>query len=104
VTTSDTDVSRGLLRVATAKCHPDHRRQAGTGSWWDRVRGAGALFRLVRDSGVIDVHVVRPETTETKPASRRSRSIASSLPRSSTSSPSAWLPVHHLERNPARRR
>jgi len=65
VTTTDTDLVRGLLRVA----HEQNATQIivgkprGTG-WLEWLRSARLLRRLARESGDIDVHFVRAQKDE----------------------------------------
>jgi two-component system sensor histidine kinase KdpD len=64
-TTSDDDVVRGLLHIARSQNVTQIvvGRPAGS-SWLSFLRGGLLLPRLIRDSGTIDVHVVRAEPTE----------------------------------------
>jgi len=65
IATADEDLVRGLLRTA----HQHNASQivvgkpAGAG-WWDWFRPGGLLRRLTRESGNIDLHVVRAEQRE----------------------------------------
>jgi two-component system sensor histidine kinase KdpD len=74
VATSDVDVARGLLRVAQQQNATQIIvGKPGGDRLLDRLRGGRLLRRLVRDSGVIDLHVVRPEASETHGTARRGR-------------------------------
>ncbi|HLH52170.1 MAG TPA: sensor histidine kinase KdpD [Verrucomicrobiae bacterium] len=62
ITTTDDDVSRGLLRVAREQ--EVNQIVLGKPTGWrafDFLRGGSLMSRLVRDSGDIDVHAVRAE-------------------------------------------
>jgi len=62
ITTTDDDVVRGLLR--TAREQNATQIVAGKPAGWrviDLFRGGSVLNRLIRESGQIDVHVVRAE-------------------------------------------
>ena len=70
ITTADADIARGILRVAQQQNVTQIVvGKPGTDSALDWFRGGRLLRRLVRESGHIELHVVRPETTE-KPAAR----------------------------------
>jgi len=65
ITTADATVARGILRVARQQNitqivvgKPD------SDSVWAWIRGGRLLRRLVRESGHIEVHIVRPEAVE----------------------------------------
>jgi len=74
VATSDTDIARGLLRVAQQQNATQIIvGKPGGGGLLDRLRGGSLLRRLVRDSGVIDLHVVRPDTSDSTATTRRAR-------------------------------
>jgi two-component system sensor histidine kinase KdpD len=76
VATSDADIARGLLRVAEQQNATQIIvGKPGGGRLLDRWRGARLLRRLVRDSGHIDLHVVRPEASETTKTARRARGL-----------------------------
>jgi two-component system, OmpR family, sensor histidine kinase KdpD len=68
ITTADSDVARGILRVARQQNVTQIvvGKPGGDGAidWW---RGGRLLRRLVRESGRIELHVVRPENAETGP-------------------------------------
>jgi two-component system sensor histidine kinase KdpD len=73
IATADSDIARGLLRVAEQQNATQIIvGKPGGGGLLDRWRGGRLLRRLVRDSGHIDLHVVRPEASEiARPARRR---------------------------------
>ena len=72
VATADRDIARGLLRVAEQQNATQIIvGKPGGGNPIDRWRGERLLRRLVRDSGHIDLHVVRPEASEVHKAARR---------------------------------
>ena len=76
VATADADIARGLLRVAQQQNATQIIvGKPGGGRLLDRWRGARLLRRLVRDSGHIDLHVVRPEASETAKTARRGRVV-----------------------------
>ncbi|HXR07771.1 MAG TPA: sensor histidine kinase KdpD [Candidatus Acidoferrum sp.] len=76
VTTADADIARGLLRVAEQQNATQIIvGKPGGGGLLDRWRGGRLLRRMVRDSGHIDLHVVRPETTEKNIPPRRRRGL-----------------------------
>jgi len=62
VATTDDDLVRGLLRVARTQNATQIivGKPAGDG-WWEWLRGDRLLRRLARESGDIDLHVVRSE-------------------------------------------
>ncbi|HEX4122723.1 MAG TPA: sensor histidine kinase KdpD [Verrucomicrobiae bacterium] len=65
ITTADTDVARGILRVARQQNVTQIVvGKPGTDSAMAWFRGGRLLRRLVRQSGNIELHVVRPETPE----------------------------------------
>jgi len=70
-TTTDDDLVRGLLRVAREQNATQIivGKPAGEG-WLEWMRGDRLLRRLARQSGDIDLHVVRAEKTSSSPASR----------------------------------
>jgi len=71
VATTDDDLVRGLLRVARAQNATQIivGKPAGTG-WLEWLRASLLLRRLARESGDIDLHVVRSEKTSNAPALR----------------------------------
>ena len=71
VATTDDDLVRGLLRVARTQNATQIivGKPAGTG-WLEWLRGDRLLRRLARESGDIDLHVVRAEKTSNAPALR----------------------------------
>jgi two-component system sensor histidine kinase KdpD len=70
ITTADADIAQGILRVARQQNVTQIVvGKPGTDSALDWFRGGRLLRRLVRESGHIELHVVRPETTE-KPSAR----------------------------------
>jgi len=71
VATTDDDLVRGLLRVARTQNATQIivDKPAGTG-WLEWLRGDRLLRRLARESGDIDLHVVRAEKTSNAPALR----------------------------------
>ena len=72
--TADADIARGLLRVAEQQNATQIIvGKPGGGGLLDRWRGGRLLRRLVRDSGHIDLHVVRPEAAESTETARRGR-------------------------------
>jgi two-component system sensor histidine kinase KdpD len=74
ITTADADIARGLLRVAEQQNATQIIvGKPGGGHLLDRWRGGRLLRRLVRESGHIDLHVVRPEATEKSSPARRWR-------------------------------
>jgi two-component system sensor histidine kinase KdpD len=78
VATADQDIASGLLRVAQQQNVTQIiLGKPGGASLLDRWRGGRLLRRLVRDSGHIDLHVVRPEAAE--PAKSLRRSLARGL-------------------------
>ena len=65
VATADRDIASGLLRVAEQQNVTQIiLGKPGGNNLLDRWRGGRFLRRLVRDSGHIDLHVVRPEAAE----------------------------------------
>ncbi len=61
-TTADEDIVRGLLRIARSQNVTQIAIGKSVGaSPLGNLKGAWALYRLVRESGSIDVHVVRAE-------------------------------------------
>jgi two-component system sensor histidine kinase KdpD len=65
ITTADEDVVRGLLRVA--RQHNITQivvGKPGGGGWFHSWRGGAVLRQLVRESGEIDLHVVRGQRKE----------------------------------------
>jgi two-component system sensor histidine kinase KdpD len=84
VATADRDIAGGLLRVAQQQNVTQIiLGKPGGSNLLDRWRGGRFLRRLVRDSGHIDLHVVRPEAAETPENVRRSfaRGLEYSPPR-----------------------
>jgi two-component system sensor histidine kinase KdpD len=81
ITTADADVARGILRVA----HQQNVTQIvigkpGSDHLIDWFRGGRLLRRLVRESGHIELHIVRPEHPEkVDPSSSRPVSLDSPL-------------------------
>src|SRR5208283_374487 len=72
VATADADIVRGLLRVAQQQNATQIIvGKPGGGGLLDRWRGGRLLRRLVRDSGHIDLHIVRPEAPEAGKSVRR---------------------------------
>ena len=71
IATTDDDLVRGLLRVARQQNATQIvvGKPAGTG-WLEWLRGDRLLRRLARESGDIDLHVVRAEKTGEPPSSR----------------------------------
>ena len=71
VATTDDDLVRGLLRVARAQNATQIivGKPAGTG-WLEWLRASLLLRRLARESGDIDLHVVRSEKTAGAPVLR----------------------------------
>jgi two-component system sensor histidine kinase KdpD len=71
VATTDDDLVRGLLRVARTQNATQIivGKPAGTG-WLEWLRGDRLLRRLTRESGDIDLHVVRAEKANSASASR----------------------------------
>ena len=71
ITTTDEDLVRGLLRVARTQNATQIivGKPAGAG-WREWLRASFLLRRLVRESGDIDLHVVRSEKTADTPAGR----------------------------------
>ncbi len=64
IDTADEDLVRGLLRIA----HQHNATQIVVGkpsvaNWFEWLRAGRLLRRLTRDSGNIDLHVVRAEKT-----------------------------------------
>lgn len=73
ITTSDDDLVRGLLRVAREQNAT--QLVVGKPAGWrvlDLLRGGSFLNRLIRESGYVDVHVIRAEGQEV-PMSRSVR-------------------------------
>lgn len=71
ITTADSDVASGILRVARQQNITQIIiGKPGGGSVMDWWRGGKLLRRLVRESGHIELHIVRPESTEKKIKSR----------------------------------
>ena len=79
VTTTDDDLVRGLLRVAREQNATQIivGKPAGTG-WLEWLRGDRLLKRLARESGDIDLHVVRAEKTSGAQVSRVWRPVFAS--------------------------
>jgi two-component system, OmpR family, sensor histidine kinase KdpD len=72
ITTADANVATGILRVARQQNVTQIvvGKPGGDGAL-DWFRGGGLLRRLVRESGHIELHVVRPESMEQTPSRRR---------------------------------
>jgi two-component system sensor histidine kinase KdpD len=71
ITTADADVARGILRVAQQQNVTQIVvGKPGSDGVLDWLRGGRLLRRLVRESGHIELHVVRPEIAD-KPVVRR---------------------------------
>jgi len=65
ITTTDTDVARGVLRVGREQNVA--QIVVGKPAGWraiDLLRGGALLNRLIRESGSVDIHAVRPEGEE----------------------------------------
>ncbi len=72
IATTDEDLARGLLRVAFE--HNISQIVVGKPSaanWFEWLRAGRLLRRLTRDSGNIDLHVVRAEKTGVRPSAPR---------------------------------
>lgn len=72
IATTDEDLARGLLRIAYQ--HNVSQIVVGKPSasnWLEWLRAGRLLRRLTRDSGNIDLHVVRAEKTESSPKAPR---------------------------------
>jgi two-component system sensor histidine kinase KdpD len=71
-TSTDDDLVSGLLRVAREQNVTQIvvGKPAGTG-WWEWFRGARLLRRLARESGDIDLHIVRSEKAVGVPRARK---------------------------------
>ncbi len=68
ITTADADVARGLLRTAQQQNATQIIvGKPGGGNFIERWKGGRLLRQLVRESGHIDLHVVRPEGSEKAP-------------------------------------
>ncbi len=81
MTTADADVARALLRVARQQNITQIIvGKPGGGGLMDWLRGGALLRRLVRDSGHIELHVVRPEGISTPARTRRWQSEEAPLP------------------------
>lgn len=61
ITTADEDFVRGLLRVARQRNVTQIVAGKPGGHWLARLRGGRRLQRLVRESGSVDIHVVRAD-------------------------------------------
>jgi len=71
IATTDDDLVRGLLRVARAQNATQIIIGKPLGSpWFNWFRGDRLLRRLTRESGDIDLHVVRAEKTRSAPAKK----------------------------------
>ncbi len=72
ITTADADIAGGILRVAQQQNVTQIvvGKPGGDGAL-DWFRGGRLLRRLVRQSGHIELHVVRPESIERTPPARR---------------------------------
>lgn len=67
-TTTDDDLVRGLLRAA--QVHNVTQivvGKPGGKGWWEWIRGGRLLRRLARESGDIDLHVVRADKSDSEP-------------------------------------
>ena len=74
ITTTDEDWVRGLLRTAREQNATQLvLGKPATGTLLERWRGGSVLHRLIRDSGGIDVHVVRAEGAPAAVAGPRAR-------------------------------
>jgi len=72
ITTADADVARAIMRVARQQNITQIVvGKPGGQTMLDWLRGGTLLRRLVRDSGHIELHVVRPETAEGAKRPRR---------------------------------
>jgi two-component system sensor histidine kinase KdpD len=72
ITTADADIAGGILRVARQQNVTQIVvGKPGGDSALDWFRGGRLLRRLVRESGHIELHVVRPESMERTPAARQ---------------------------------
>lgn len=68
ITSADADIARGILRTAQQQNVTQIIvGKPGEGRFLERWKGASLLRRLVRESGYIDLHVVRPEGSEKAP-------------------------------------
>jgi two-component system sensor histidine kinase KdpD len=80
ITTADTNVARGLLRVALQQNVTQIVvGKPGSGGVLEWFRGGQLLRHLVRESGNIELHVVRPETLD-RPVPKEGWSFAPELP------------------------
>ncbi len=71
LTTTDDDLVRGLLRTAQSRNATQIVfGKPGTTNWWDWVRSGRILRRLVRESGEVDLHVVRADKGDNEPDGR----------------------------------
>jgi two-component system, OmpR family, sensor histidine kinase KdpD len=72
ITTADADVARGILRVARQQNVTQIvvGKPGGDGAL-EWIRGGRLLRRLVRESGHVELHVVRPESMERSNPGRR---------------------------------
>ena len=79
IATTDDDLVRGLLRVARQQNATQIivGKPAGNG-WLEWLHGDRLLRRLARESGDIDLHVVRAEKTDGAPVSRLWRPMLAS--------------------------
>lgn len=77
VTTLDEDLIRGLVRVARQRNVSQIVAGKPFGGWHRHITGAWRAYRLVRDSGTVDVHFVRADGGREpgKPASSRSAPV-----------------------------
>jgi two-component system, OmpR family, sensor histidine kinase KdpD len=72
ITTADAGVARGILRVARQQNVTQIVvGKPGSDSALDWIRGGRLLRRLVRESGHIELHIVRPEPVEKGERKRR---------------------------------
>ncbi|HUD46505.1 MAG TPA: sensor histidine kinase KdpD [Candidatus Baltobacteraceae bacterium] len=71
ITTADADIAAGILRVAQQQNVTQIIvGKPGSDGALDWIRGGRLLRRLVRQSGHIELHVIRPESLERTPAPR----------------------------------
>ncbi len=74
IATSDEDLARGLLRVASQQnISQIIVGKPSASNWLEWLRAGSLLRRLTRESGNIDLHVVRAEKQETAPKQSRWR-------------------------------
>src|ERR1039458_7432115 len=76
ITTADSDVATGILRVSRQQNVTQIVvGKPGSDRMLDWLRGGRLLRRLVRESGHIELHVVRPEASEMTRTARRERGL-----------------------------